>query len=548
MSIYSISVSALQAAQVAIATTGHNIANASTTGYRRQTVVQATNSALATGSGFIGQGVNVSTVQRVYNEFLERQVSQAESQSSYQDQYLTNIQQINNVLGDPSAGLSTTLQNFFQSWNDLANDPTSTAARQSVLSAANTVANGINSMGQYLQTLQSGVNSDIQGTVTQINSYTTSIANLNESIRGIQSSGTQPPNDLLDQRDQLVSSLNKLVGVSVIKDSSTGDYNVFMGGVQLVAGATATSLTAKASPYDSNRTEVYDASGNLMLSGTSQIKGQLGATLDYRSQTLDVAQNSYGRIAIALADSVNALHTTGKDLSGNTGGVFFNSPDASPQVLASSNNAGSATVTATVTTSSQLTTSNYQLSYDGTNYTLTRLSDGQSWSNASISTLATTAAQGFSLSTSAAPSAGDSFLIRPTLAASTNVGVAITDPTLIAAASGTSVAGDTLDNTNALAIAKLQSNTTLVSGGNSLGSAYASLVNTIGNKTSSTQIQQTAMNNLLTQAQQAQQSVSGVNLDEEAANLVQEQQAYQAAAQVIKTANTLFSTILSIGS
>ena len=293
-------------------------------------------------------------------------------------------------------------------------------------------------------------------------------------------------------------------------------------------------------------------------------------------------------------------------------------------------------MTAAVADASQLTTSDYSLLFSGGVYTLTRLSDSQSWSNANIATLATTAAQGFSLATSAAPNAGDSFLIRPTSIAATNMGVAISDPSKIAAAapvqasataantgtaqitqqpvvdtgnqpplnanltstvtftftgaaafdvvgagtgnpsgvaytsggnisyngwtvqiSGTPAAGDvftigintggTLDNRNALAIAALQNDKTVISGNNTLESAYTTLVTHIGNKTDETKINQKAQKNLLDQVMQAQQSFSGVNLDEEAANLIHYQQSYQASAQIIKTANIMFDTLLSLG-
>lgn len=547
MSIYSIGLSALQAAQMGQLTTGNNIANVNTPGYRRQEILQATNTAVQSGSGFIGQGVSVSTVQRIYDTFMERQVSQNEAETSYYSQYMQGMQQIDSVLGDRNSGFSSAIQNFFASWNNLANNPTSTTAKQGVLGAANTVANSINQLGEYLQSLQSGVNAQIQSLVGTINSYASSISNLNLRIDTFQGSG-QVPNDLLDQRDQLVSELNQLTGVSVIKDGTTGSYNVFMaGGYQLVSASGANPLVAKGSPYDTTRIEVFGGGGGVLLSSGSRIGGQLGGLLDYRAESLDVAQNSLGRLSITLASSVNALHTTGRDASGNLGGLFFDDPTSLPQAFAAKSNASAALVTAQITNATQLTTSDYRLSYDGASYTLTRQSDGQSWSDASIATLATTAAQGFSLAISMAPAAGDSFYIRPTAAGATNAGVAISDPAKIAGADASAVAGDILDNRNALAIAALQNNRSVVAGNNTLESAYALLVGDVGNKTSEIEINQKTQQNLLDQARQLQQSISGVNLDEEAANLIRYQQAYQAAAKIIATANTMFDSILQLG-
>ena len=644
MTIYNTAVTALQSAQVAIATTGHNIANVNTPGYRRQETIMSTNVAIRVGNGFVGQGVNVGTVSRVYNEFLERQVTQNEAQSAYLDQYLQGMQQINNVLGDRSAGFSATIQKFSASWDSVASNPTSIPARQAVLGAANTVANSINALGSYLQSLQEGINVDVTAMVSKINAYASSIASMNERIANIQNSGTQVPNDMLDQRDQLVSEINKMVGVTTVSDSSNGYINVYMGqGFQLVGSTGANAISARPSLYDPLRTEVFDTNGIVQLSGRSTIGGQLGAVLDYRAQALDLAQNSLGRIAMALTQSVNKQHQLGQDLNGVAGTEFFDSMATLPQAFASVNNANAGTpaaavVTATLTAdyvTSKLTTSDYKLSFDGTNYTLNRLSDGQSWSsNVSLAALAATADQGFSLTEGPAMANGDTFLIRPTAAAASSVVVAMTDPAKIAAAApvragtaitntgsaqitqptvdtnnqpplnadltsavtftftssntfdvagsgtgnpvgvaytaggsisyngwtlritGTPAAGDvftigpntggTLDNRNGLALAALKTNKNAISGNNTLESSYAIMVGSIGNKTDEISVNQKAQKNLLDQTRQTQQSASGVNLDEEAANLIRYQQAYQAAAKMITTATTMFEALLNI--
>lgn len=547
MSIYTSGVTALRAAQIGLATTGHNIANANTTGYRRQEIVQTTAIPVASGQGFIGQGTDVDTIKRVYDDFLDRQVSQNETSASYSEKYLEGVQQLDNVMGDRSSGLSAALQKFFQTWNDLANYPSSTTARQAVLGGAQTVSNSLDSLGTYVQSLKDAANTDIQGMVSKINSYATGIANLNKSIANASTMG-QPPNDLLDQRDQLLSELNAIVGTTVLKDSATGNYNVFIGtGYQLVEGTSANSVTAARSQYDPTRLEVYDSAGATQLSGGAISGGELGAVLDYRSDVLDMAQNSLGRIAMVLADSVNTLHTAGVDYNGAAGGNFFSSMSAMPLTYASTSNTSAAVVTATLGTTSQLTTSDYSLSFGGGVYTLQRLSDGQTWSDASLATLSTNAAQGFTLTTSLAPNAGDSFLIRPTAQGSTNLDVAISDPLEIAAADNTAVVGDTLNNENALAIAALQSTSGLIGGSATIEGGYALLVGEIGNVTDEAKISNTAQANLLAQTKAAQQSVSGVNLDEEAANLLRYQQAYQAAAQIIKSASSMFDTLLSLG-
>ncbi len=544
MSIYSIAVTALNSANVAIATTGHNIANVNTPGYRRQEAVLATNFAVRTGSGFIGQGVNATAVRRIYSGFLEQQVFRSEAQTAYMQRSAAAINQIDGVLGDRSAGLSQALQQFFAAWNSLANDPASTPARQGVLSAAESLSNSINIYGEYFRALQGGANAEIRSLVTRINADAAQIADLNRQISALQGSALQPPNDLLDQRDEALSQLNRLAGVTMVTNE-TGDYNVFVSGHALVLGGTANRLSAQPSPYDPTRVEVYAGASGAQLSVPGRIGGELGAIVDFRSRQLDPAQNTLGRIALSLSMQVNTLHQAGKDLTGAAGGLFFDDLTGLPQVHANSANTGTGFLSASVVDGALLTTSDYLLTYDGASYTLQRLADGTSWSGASLAGLSAT--EGFDLSLSGATAAGDSFLLRPTAAASYSMGVAITDYTLIAAAGGSAPAGAILDNTTALALAALQQDRTMMRGDNTFESAYALWVGEIGSAAAAAKANEVLYGNLLQQAEAAQQGVSGVNLDEEAANLIRFQHAYQAAAQLIKTANALFDTLLSIG-
>ncbi|NWG31722.1 MAG: flagellar hook-associated protein FlgK [Rhodocyclaceae bacterium] len=510
MNTMSIGVAALRNATLALATTSHNIANANTEGFRRQSVIFANNQPLLTGSGFIGQGAQILSVQRSYNQFLERQLTQVDAQSAYWQKKTAALEQVNAILGDRTAGLSAALQGFFASWSDLANDPAGTETRQGVLGAANTLVGTLNAQGSYLAGLQDGVNAEIGDMVTSINDYARKIAELNLRIGALQGASGHEVNDLLDQRDAALAQLNRLAGVSVVHNSDA-DYSVFLGGHALVLNDTVNPLAAQPSPFDPSRIEVY--AGTTVLSRSGSVGGELGALLDYRRESLDAAQNALGRIAFAVAQQVNALHQSGKDLAGNPGGLFFADPTALPQSYAASTNTGTGVLTATLANSAQLTTSDYELSYDGTLYTLQRLSDGQTWSDANLSTLTATAAQGFTLSMSGTPAAGDRFLIRPTVAAATGLGVVVSAPDKIAAAAGSAAPGDILDNSNALAIAALGHDRSVIAGNNTFESAYGMWVNTVANETAAARSQGVVFDNLLQQAKAAQQAESGVNLD-----------------------------------
>ncbi|MDA8129707.1 MAG: flagellar hook-associated protein FlgK [Betaproteobacteria bacterium] len=541
--VLSIGQSALAAAQVGLGTTSHNIANASTPGYSRQVAIQGTALPQDFGFGFMGQGTQVTTIRRVYNDYLGVQMQSAQASKSSLDTYYAQIKQIDNMLADSTSGLSPSLQGFFSGIQTMASNPSNVPARQAVLSSAETLAARFQGMAGQLDEMGQGVDSQIRSSVGAINSYAQQIAHLNDAIGKAQRATGQPANDLLDQRDQLVLDLNKEIKATVVKQDD-GAYNVFIGnGQPLVMGATTSALVTQASPADPTKIAVAYRANNgstALIGDTSLAGGNLGGLLEFRSKTLEPAQNALGRVAIGLASSVNAQHRLGLDLNGNPGGDLFTL--ASPAVYANAANAGSATATAGVSDAGALTTSDYRLAFDGSNYTLTRLSDNTATSFAPGALPQTV--DGITVDVSGTPAAGDSFLVRPTANGASGIGVAIGDPALLAAAEP---GGGVGDGRNALALGALQTANTLGNGTTSFQGAYAQFVGEIGNKTRELEVTSSAAGNLLSQATQSVQSASGVNLDEEAANLLRYQQAYQAAGKVMQIASQLFDVLLSIG-
>ncbi|HYL17902.1 MAG TPA: flagellar hook-associated protein FlgK [Burkholderiales bacterium] len=630
-SIFNIGVSGLNAAQASLAVTSHNIANASTDGYHRQSAIQGTETPQGTGAGFFGRGVDVETVRRAYSQFLDNAVLTAQAQGSYLDTYNGQISQIDNLLADPSAGLSPALQSFFSSVQDVASNPSSVPSRQAMITQGQVLSARFQALDTQLTQMRTGVNQQLTDTVTQINAKAQSIAQLNDQIRTVQSNATQPPNDLLDKRDQLVADLNQLVKTSVVKQSD-GSYSVFIGnGQTLVLGNQAYALSAAPSAADPKDYSIsYTANGATVPISTSTLQGgSLGALLDFRSQSLDTAQNNLGRVAIVLAQTFNDQHELGQDLNGNLGQAFFNVPAG--QVVTNANNTGTAVINAADSSVGALTGSDYRLSFNAGTWTLTRLSDN------TTSTFATfpQTVDGVTLSlASGAAANGDSYLIQPTRNGARDISVAIADTSLVAAAApirasaaaantgdgkitagsvnappppnanlqspvtitftsattfdvtgtgtgnptgvaytsngnityngwtvqitGTPAAGDVFtigpntagvaDNRNALLLAGLQTVNTVANGTANYQSAYSLIVSSIGNRANDIKVQSTAQTALVQQTTAAQQSLSGVNLDEEAANLIRFQQAYQANGKVIQIASTLFSTILGINS
>ncbi|MEQ1668327.1 MAG: flagellar hook-associated protein FlgK, partial [Sulfuriferula sp.] len=430
--ILSVGQSALAAAQVGISTTGHNIANAATPGYSRQVVVQGAATAQNFGFGYVGQGVDVSSIQRIYSDFQAAQVRATQTTQSSLSTYATQMSQIDNMLANATSGLSPSLQSFFKGIQDVSANPTSVASRQAALSSANALASRFQSMGAQLDQIRQGVNTQITSSVGEINSLATQISQLNQGItlaQGATAAG-QPPNDLMDQRDQLIMDLSKQIKVAVVKQDD-GKYNVFIGnGQPLVVGAQTYKLSTVISPTDPSKIEVaYNNGGNpFVLSGSALTGGALGGLVDFRNQSLEPAQNALGRIAIGLATTFNAQHKLGQDLNGNLGTDMF--AVGVPTVGINANNTGTASVTASISNVSALTTSDYTVQFNGSQYQVTRLADGQ----VTALTSSPQTVDGVDFTTVGVPATGDSFLVRPTVAGAKDFAVKISDTSLLAAA------------------------------------------------------------------------------------------------------------------
>ncbi|MDF7657729.1 flagellar hook-associated protein FlgK [Erwiniaceae bacterium L1_54_6] len=543
-SIINSAMSGLSAAQAALSTTSNNISNYTVAGYTRQTTILAQANSTLTGSSYYGNGVNVTGVQREYDEFITAQLRSASATYQAANTQYSQVSNIDDLLSTSTTSLSDSLQSFFTNVQNVVSNANDPSARQSLLSYADGLVDQFQSTAQYLTNMQSSVNTDITSSVDQINTYTSQIADLNTQIAKLTTGGGTAPNDLLDQRDQLVNSLNDIVGVSVSQQD--GSYIVSMGSTTLVNGKNSATLVAMPSTSDPSRITVGyvdKLAGNVEIPEKTLTTGSLGGLLAFRSQDLDTAQNQLGQLAAAFTTSFNAVQTAGYDSNGDQGTDFFTI--GSPEVLSNTKNTSSATVTAAWTDTSAVKASNYTVSYDGSNWSVTRNSDNvsvtptQSTDSSGNTTLSF---DGLQLTVSGTPAAKDSFLVKPVQNVIGGMSVAITDESQIAAAG--SADGGESDNTNAQKMMDLQ-DANLVNGNATLTQAYASLVSTVGNKTSNLETKNTTQENVVNQLSDRQQSISGVNLDEEYANLTKYQQYYTANAQVLQTASTIFDALIS---
>ena len=543
-SLINSAMSGLSAAQAALNTASNNISSYNVTGYTRQTtVISAANSTLGAG-GWVGNGAYVSGIQREYDSFITNQLRAAQTQSSGLTSRYEQMSKINDMLAGTTNSLSTTMQSFFSSLQTLVSNAEDPASRQSLLGKADALVNQFQVNDQYLRDQDKQVNIAISSSVDQINSYTKQIANLNDQISRLTGVGAgASPNNLLDQRDQLVSELNKIVGVEVsVQDAGT--YNLTMAnGYTLVQGSTARQLAAVSSSSDPGRTTVAyvdNTAGNIEIPEKMITSGSLGGLLTFRSEDLDQARNTLGQLALSFADAFNTQHKAGFDVDGTAGTNFFTF--GAPTTLSNSNNTGTAALTTSITSSSGVRATDYKLVKSDTGWNVTRLADNTSFavtpgSDGSLSF------DGLKVSITGAAAKNDSFTVKPVANTIINMDVAISDESKIAMASS-ATSGES-DNKNGQAMLDLQ-NSKVVGGAKTFNDAYAALVSSVGTKTSTLKSSSTTQTNVVTQLSNQQQSISGVNLDEEYGNLQRYQQYYLANAQVLQTASTLFDALLNI--
>lgn len=317
MSVLHIAYSGLQSASLGNSTTIHNISNANTEGYSRQTNHQKANYALSTGSGFMGQGSSVTTVRRAYNEFLDKQVNVAQSRYSYSQEYADCLSRIDDLLADSTTGLTPVLQEFFQAVQDVADNPSLAATRQAMVTSTQTMITRFQSLQDTINELEVEINGKISNSVEEINSICKEIGDLNNKINIVESSTYQQANDLRDQRDLLVNKLTEQISVTTLTDNK-GRISVFTGSGQRLVSEVGevTELTTVQSNNGSGRLNVgiVTHGGNTMeLPDRLVTGGVLGGLVAFRKE-LDLATNELGRVAASMALVFNVQHAQGQDL------------------------------------------------------------------------------------------------------------------------------------------------------------------------------------------------------------------------------------------
>lgn len=653
MSLLNVGSRALLANQVALQTAGHNIANVNTPGYSRQTVVLQTVQGQFTGGGYIGQGVDVQTILRNQSELLTRQAAQAGSVQASDSVRAERLRQLQEVFSGGTAGLGAAINDMMNALSDVVNSPTDITARNVVLTRIDETAARMRSSAERLNEIQYTVTEQLQSSITAVNSLATQIAAVNEQIARAKGNG-QSPNDLLDQRDQLIRDMNQYVQVTQIP-ADDGTVGLFVGGSQpLVLGNTATQLSigdASAFPGSGQLKLFFNRPGAPAFEIDENVLGggSVSGLLRFNNTDLSEGRNLLGRMAMGIGMVMNKQQQLGLTLDGQVGKPLFGLPTSVP---GSTNGAGVGNVTFTDATN--FSASDYEIRFTtGTAGQVVRLSDGQATAFTSAANLATLQIDGlqFNLTTPGVP--GERMLFKPFSTAAANVqslvysprdlaaanpvnaamgtsnggtlqlgslkatgepnppglvlppnanpaalppilgGVQLrfnagppttydvldrgtAPPTTVAAAQpyvpgapisvngwqitlkGSPKSGDTVVIGNALdpqygdAYTRNAGNATALLGlrdvkmfdESTLSDGYASAIAQVGTRTQSALFAAKLSDTLASNLERDRTAVSGVNLDEEAARLIQYQQAYQASAKMIQIAQNIFDSLI----
>ncbi|MBI0038706.1 flagellar hook-associated protein FlgK [Gilliamella sp. B14384H2] len=542
-SLMNTGISGLNTAQNMLNVISNNISNAHTVGYNRQQQILRQANGTKYNFGFVGNGVAVSSVNRAYNSFVVGQLRQSQSQNGSIKAYYNELSKVDNLLAENENSISSQLNNLFASLNKLSSNAGDAATKQTVISDLTSLVSQFNKTELNLKNQIANINTELTNNIDKVNTYTQQIADLNQKIAKLQAvSGGHEPNSLLDERDQLVTELSELIGITVSEQN--GQYNISLSnGLSLVQGASTNQLAVQPSASDpALNTIIYTHNSGATQELTSQniASGRLNGLLAFRDGPLLEARNQLGLLALNLAERFNEVHTSGVDINGDPGEKLFDYHK--PTSIANSQNQGNATVKMDYNSVTEVKASDYKIEFNGNDWVVTRLSDNQQ-----ITPQVTDGKlvfDGLSIEITGNAVAGDSFLLKPVADVASSLQLLVKDVNKLATGINDDENGSG-DNRNVAKLLDIQ-NEKLVNGTKTLNSAYTSLVSYIGSETQTAKISAQSSQNITQEIYEQNQSISGVNIEEEYISMQVYMQYYQANAKVIDAATTIFDTILGL--
>ena len=542
-SLMNTGISGLNTAQNMLNVISNNISNAHTVGYNRQQQILRQANGTKYNFGFVGNGVAVSSVNRAYNSFVVGQLRQSQSQNGSIKAYYNELSKVDNLLAENENSISSQLNNLFASLNKLSSNAGDAATKQTVISDLTSLVSQFNKTELNLKNQIANINTELTNNIDKVNTYTQQIADLNQKIAKLQAvSGGHEPNSLLDERDQLVTELSELIGITVTEQN--GQYNISLSnGLSLVQGASTNQLAVQPSASDpALNTIIYTHNSGATQELTSQniASGRLNGLLAFRDGPLLEARNQLGLLALNLAERFNEVHTSGVDVNGDPGEKLFDYHK--PTSIANSKNQGNATVKMDYNSVTEVKASDYKIEFNGSDWVVTRLSDNQQITpQVSDGKLVF---DGLSIEITGNAVAGDSFLLKPVADVASSLQLLVKDVNKLATGINDDENGSG-DNRNVAKLLDIQ-NEKLVNGTKTLNSAYTSLVSYVGSETQTAKISAQSSQNITQEIYEQNQSISGVNIEEEYISMQVYMQYYQANAKVIDAATTIFDTILGL--
>ncbi len=540
LALFDIGRSALLTSQTALDVTSHNISNANTPHFSRQEAVLEIASPVKTRAGFIGRGVTISNVRRHFDIFLEAQILGQRHNTGRASALESGLSSAEDILNEQvGLGLSGRLSEYFNAWEDVANNPQSEAQRTILLQQAANLVSTSKSVEEGLNSIIDSAGKEIGVIVERINAIAENISELNEKIAQIEGGSISKANDLRDTRNGLLSELSEFVDFKTLEDSS-GRLTVMVGQRNLVSGSIVHAMEAKTTAYGNIAIEVdsIDITGRIT-------SGELSGLLDLRDTLNDEVLHELRRFTASLVKETNIIHQGGYGLDPAYTGLDFFSP---LEITTRDYSPGARVSSATVTDLSALTLNEYDIHFtSATDYEIydrdtdTVLSTGTYTSGSPI------AFNGMEITIEddgGTPQSGDSFFISPFESSIRNFGIAISEPEEVAAsATDTGLPGD---NENALALIEQYEGALSDLGNTTLNDYYGTIVTTTGILSRAAQDSSTFEQTLLKEMQFKRDSISAVNLDEEAINLIRFQKAYEAGARIIRVTDELLETLLQL--
>lgn len=545
--LFEIGKSAIFASKTALGITSNNIANVNTPGYNRQVAIMQIANPVEINGDYLGRGVGDVDLRRYYDLFLHRQIITQNNHygKSYSlDRGLNYVEEIFNEVQD--LGLMNTMQEYLNTWQEVADNPEDTAQRTVLLRKAQSFVNIAKQMEADVMSTLKFVNDEIEAVVDHVNILTGNIAKANERITEIEAgSGTEKAATFRDERERLMSELAEYMDYDWI-ETGDGSITIIGGRRTLVTGIDSydlgTSITG-----DGDR--VITSEGQDITSLFSE--GQIAGYIESRDFMRDDILFDLRKLVAGITKETNVLHYNGFGLDGSTGNDFFN-----PLTVYTEDNSANANITATIPPAirANLTLDEYDITFFDNAGTLSyEVLDHETGNPIGVTGAYATGVpfsfNGIEVTITdgaGAPAVGDSFFVSPIRNAVYNAGVALTDDETNKIAAADTAAGVPGDNINALAIVDNCKDKIAILGDTTYEDFYARIVATIGTKSKDSTDSLTFNEKLLGALNTKRESGSGVSLDEEAASLIRYQRAYEAGARIIKIAEELLETVINL--